>query len=315
MSVSLSIMVILLIILSLANNRNNMHSSPDQLKKEIASIIDRFPGTVGLYMHDMNTHQIIEINADEYFPMASTFKIPVLIQLYRDRDAGLLSLNEKITLTPDAKVLGSGLLKNFLPGASLTLNDLALMMITISDNTATDLIIDKITLKRINQMLETNKLDHLIIYGTTRQQIEEISKMTPEQQMNGPRHATTPRAMGHLFEKLIAGDLVSMKSTGEIRSILHQQLLNTRMPRNMTNLEQMNGNISAQKGIKIAHKTGTTLIATNDVGIIEMPNRREIILCIYTKKDPAKVATYQAEQVIGELTQSIVQNVAHYSDR
>lgn len=279
-----------------------------ELNQELMMISKSFPGTVGLYFHDLNTNQKIEINADERFPMASTFKIPVLIQLYQDRDAGLLSLDEKIALTKDNILMGHGLLKHFTPGTSLTLHDLALMMITISDNTATDIIMEKVKLARINQMLEAHHIKPMILHRTTRQLLDDFSKMTQEQKMADLRDTTTPRAMGQLFEKLLQGELTSKKSSADIQFILHQQLMNTRMPRNISNLTQIKDNISTQNGVKIAHKTGTTLVATNDVGFIEIPNHREMILCIYTKKDPAKVATYQAEQIIGDLTQRIVEN-------
>lgn len=293
-----------------ANTMNKTVLQSNQLQQELMAISQTFPGVVGLYLHDLNTNQEIELNADERFPMASTFKIPVLIQLYRDKDAGLLSLNEQITITEEIKIMGSGLLKHFSNGTSLTLHDLALLMITISDNTATDIIIDRVKLSRTNSTLENHHIGPMKLHRSTRQLLDDFSTMTIEEKMTNLRDTTTPRAMGKLFEHLLLGKLASKESTNEIKTLLHQQLLNTRMPRSISNLIQIKDSISTHNGVKIAHKTGTTLVATNDVGFIEIPNHREIILCIYTKKDPNKVATYQADQVIGDLTKHIIESLS-----
>ncbi len=269
----------------------------NQLTNELTAIANTFPGKVGLYLHDLKTNEIITINADKPFPMASTFKIPILVQLYRDKDNGLLSLTDTVTLK-ESDIAPYGLLQNFTLGTSLALKDIALMMVTVSDNTATDILVNKLTPKRINATLQELAIKPMAVNRTTKEMIK-ASEDNPDYDPLSPIfELTTPRAMGTLMEKIVQCHATSNESCKEIKHILSQQKINGRMPRKVRHLEDIN----------IGHKTGTTDWATNDVGYIEIPNRPEIVLCIYTLKNDKATPIHQAEEVIGELTEKVIQH-------
>ena len=102
--------------------------------------ITRIPGTVGFYAEDLTTGEQLSYNADETFFTASTFKVPLLVGLFREIESGNIELLERVKLNEDMKVAGSGVLKEMVSGIELTIHDLAMLMIIVSDNTATDII-------------------------------------------------------------------------------------------------------------------------------------------------------------------------------
>lgn len=270
----------------------------DTLEKDLHTIIQHFPGKVGLYFHDLKTNKTILINADDIFPMASTYKIPILVQFYRDKDAGILSLEDKIILRETNLSSSWGLIKSFSKDSTVTLKDIALMMIAISDNAATDIILEKVTPQRVTQTLESYDLKPMSVNRTTGEIIASIEKPTYDPKAD-KQDITSPRTMGQLLEKLVQDEIASKQSCQEMKQLLKQQLLNNRIPRKVSHLSH----------IKIGHKTGTTGWVTNDVGFIEIKDRPEIILCIYTLKNNKSIPTYLAEEVIGDLTARIVQGL------
>ncbi len=268
----------------------------NELTQKLQVMAETFPGKVGLYFHDLKSNHIITLNADDLFPMASTYKIPLLLQLYRDKDAGLLTLTEPIKISEEDFVPGFGLLRHFAPGTSLAIKDIALLMITISDNSATDIIIKKVTLKRVNDTLQALNIHPMEVKNTTRT-IIAASEKNPDYDPLLLSETTTPRAMGTLIEKIVKCEATSQQSYQDIKFILSQQMLNTRQPRKLVHL----------KDIKFFHKTGTTKWATNDVGFIQFAPQPELILCIYTLKNDPTIPTYLAEELITNLTEQIVE--------
>lgn len=271
----------------------------ENLTQELSAIANTYPGKVGLYLHDLKTNQKVTLNADDRFFMASTYKVPMLMQLYRDHDAGLLSIHDKITLTPEIITSGYGLLKSFSLGTTLSLKDIALLMITISDNIATQIILDIVTPKRINETLQKLGIESMQVDRSPRELLADLEKNRSVFYLD-QQDSTTPRAMGQLMEKLIKCELASEKSCHEIQAILNQQILNWRMARKMMPLKEM----------KIAHKTGTTNRIVNDVGFIQISNRPEMILCIFTYKEDESIPQYVAEEMIGDLTKKVIEAIA-----
>jgi beta-lactamase class A len=264
--------------------------------QEITQLITAFPGTVGLYLHDLKTGEKFTHNQNISFPMASTYKIPILIQLFRDFEAGLLSLEDKISLQ-DKQTAPYSLLNLFSANTHLALQDLALMMIATSDNTATDIILEKVGIERVNAMLQAFEITPMLISHNTREGIKVISqKQNALEVLADKRDATTPLAMGILLEKLLRSEVASSESCAHIRKILSYQIRNARMPRKT----------SGFKNLQIAHKTGTTRFVTNDVGYLKLGERPEIILCLYTVKENDSLPTHVAEELIGDLTAEII---------
>jgi len=295
-------MIFLLAHLSIAVAATQHQGKPmqDALSQKLNTLANTFPGKVGIYLHDLQSDEVITLNADELFPMASTFKVPYLVQLFRDHDAKVLSLNDTVTLQETDFRGGFGLLKHFAPGTRLTLKDLALMMITISDNMATDIIINKVKPERVNATLETWHIQPMQMQNTIQDLFVKLEKNPNYDPLDKSMELTSPRAMGLLMEKIARCQVASQESCDDIHFILNQQILNARMPRFTSDLPQ----------VKIAHKTGSTKWAINDVGFIQREKRPAIILCIYTLKKDPKTPSHQAEELIGKLTRQIIE---HYS--
>ncbi len=114
-----------------------------------------FPGFMGVSVKDLSTGDEHHIYGDERFLAASSIKVPILIELFRKAKAGAVDLDEGITVPDEVKVGGTGVLKEFGDGtATLSIGDLASLMVTVSDNTATNIIIDIVGFDDVNALLE-----------------------------------------------------------------------------------------------------------------------------------------------------------------
>src|SRR3954447_9979383 len=115
----------------------------DPLQARIEELAAQFAGTAGVAARNLATRAEVRVNDAVSFPTASMIKIVILFELVRQCAKGQAQLWERITLRDSDKTLGSGLLTVFDAGANLTLHDLAVMMMAISDNTATNILIDR----------------------------------------------------------------------------------------------------------------------------------------------------------------------------
>lgn len=122
----------------------------ESIKDQVAS----FSGKAGVAVKSLTAQAAFELNADEIFPTASMIKIPILVELFRQRDEGLFSLEARLTLKDSDKVGGSGILNNLGAGLQLNIEDLAVLMIALSDNTATNMIIDLLGIESINRTIK-----------------------------------------------------------------------------------------------------------------------------------------------------------------
>ncbi len=114
-------------------------------------------GVLGLALKDLKTGKTILINEREVFPQASSIKIAVLFEMFKQAEEGRLDLDEFLTVDETNKVAGSGRALSPRPAQSLTLSvrDTAVLMIVLSDNTATNLLIDKVGLEAVNRRMDT----------------------------------------------------------------------------------------------------------------------------------------------------------------
>src|SRR5258706_4354089 len=115
-----------------------------RLESNIARITKSVNAKWGIYMKCLETGEEIAINADDQMDTMSVIKIPLMVEAFRQIDAGKFSLTDRVALTDDAKRPGTGVIRSLDAGANLTIKDLLTLMIIVSDNTATDLIYDKV---------------------------------------------------------------------------------------------------------------------------------------------------------------------------
>jgi beta-lactamase class A len=130
-----------------------MSDSRREILRHLCELRDHFSGQLGIAARHLGTGEELAVNADESFPTASSIKIAVLIELYRQAQGGEISLGERWKLTSRDRTLGSGLLVDLDEGLEPTLRDLAVLMMAISDNTATNILIERLGKEKINAML------------------------------------------------------------------------------------------------------------------------------------------------------------------
>lgn len=263
-----------------------------RVQSRLGEISRAFPGKIGLYARNLDTGQELAINPDDRFPMASCYKIPIMVQVFRDAEAGKFKLEDRVEIRPDGKNPGSGLLKFTTPGLTPTIRDLVLFMITISDNFATDTLLDKVGAERVNATLGELGIKGLSVNRPTRELIRDWLAQPDERFLADPRDQSTPRAMSNLLAKIYDGTAASKDSCQQMITILRQQQFNGRIPRYLGETP-------------VAHKTGTIGFSTNDAGILYTGKKSHVVLSIFTLKKEVRISTNVAEEAIGQLALAI----------
>jgi beta-lactamase class A len=238
------------------------------LDDAIKAKIDGFHGHVSLYAKNLDSGAAYGLAAEEPVRTASTIKLPILIECFSEAAEGKLNLGEMITLPEDEKVSGSGILQDLTAGDRLPVRDLMTLMIVLSDNTATNLILNRIGGNAVNArmaqlgLVETRVMRKILGKGTVAGITEEGAK--PENQKWGLGR-TSPREMVGLLEKLYRGELVSKGASSDMLAILKKQRDHAGLARNV-------------KDITVANKSGALDALRSDVGII------------YSKRGPIAIA-------------------------
>lgn len=275
--------------------------SNSELESFIKGQVEKINGRVGIYIKHLESNQVISLRENEYFQLASVFKIPVLITLFKQVYDGKLSLDDRVILNERMKTYGSGLLTAMKPGLNLTIHDLALLMMALSDNTATDIIFQIIGQESImNYMKELGLKDTIIDYDTralildylgldpnNRLTIAELNhlpesvwtdKIRLERQRafeKSNHNTSTPREIAFLLEKCVKGEIINKEISKEILDIMKHhtgaELILRYLP--------MSTEI-ARKGGSLARYGENTVL--NDAGVVWLPdNAGTMIICIF----------------------------------
>ena len=240
-------------------------------------------GTVGLAVHDLVSGTTLAMAEGEVFPAASTFKVPLLYALLRLADAGEIDLAERVTVGAHQRVPGSGVLQDLDPGIAPTIRDLAVLMTVVSDNLATDLLLDLVGTDRLRAKLDRLGLAQTSIpFGcrgifchatgldpvdpaTTYEVLRDALRTTPLDPDSiayaaDERNVTsTPADMVSLLTIIERGDGLSPASRDTAIDILKRQKYNTIIP------------LHLPEGTEVAHKTGSLRGIRNDAGIVYAP--------------------------------------------
>jgi beta-lactamase class A len=185
----------------------------DKLRAELEALADEFDGVLGAAIVDLTDSSRVGVNDDLVFPQGSAIKIPILIELFRQAEQHPGLLQQRRAVTRAAQVGGSGVIQYFAEGSSnLSLEDLAVLMIVLSDNTATNILIDALGMDAVNRTL------HEMGFRQTKLQRKMIQ---PEASMRGEENLSTPAEAAELMTRLAHCELpVSRSSCERIRRIL-----------------------------------------------------------------------------------------------
>ncbi len=233
------------------------------LDQQIKAKISGFPGKVTLYAKNLQTGATYNLNGEEPTRTASTIKLAIMIEAFAEASEGKLKWTEPITDSADEKVSGSGILQDLSDGDVLPLRDLVMLMITLSDNTATNLILNRIGGNAVNARMEALGLkqtrvmrkilgDGKNLKPTPSGITEEGAK--PENKKWGIGRSC-PQEMVVLLERLYKGEVVSRQASEEMIGILKKQRDHGGIARDM-------------KDAVVANKAGALDAFRSDVGIV-----------------------------------------------
>lgn len=216
---------------------------------------------ISIYLKHLETDIPPLVINNEKIRSASMIKLFIMAETFRQEQDGLLNLDEIHTLTAANKVGGAGVLQGWAEGTRLTLRELIDLMITESDNTATNMVIDRVSERRVNDFIVSMGFQDTVL---------QRKMMDWEAIRQGKENYSSVRDIGVMLEKLYGGKCVGPEQDAAMIKILLRQTDNDKIPALLP------------EGIKIAHKTGELISAYHDGGII-YGKKQKYVLCIMTE--------------------------------
>ncbi|MFB2771535.1 serine hydrolase [Pelatocladus sp. BLCC-F211] len=231
-----------------------------QLNTQVKALMARYSYLQpGMFFLDLDTGNYLDLNGEKVFPAASTIKFPILVALFQEVDAGRVKLNETLVMRRDLMTGGSGILQYKRPGTKLSVLETATKMITISDNTATNMIIDRLGGKaRLNQRFQSWGLQNTVI----RNLLGDFKGT----------NTTSAKDLVRLSALLSNNQLLNDGSRSQALDIMRRVKNRSLLPAGLG------------KGAVIAHKTGTLGIILGDAGIIQTSTGKRYLAGIMVRR-------------------------------
>ncbi len=240
----------------------------DSLEARLAPLTKNYNGKVALAVKNLDSGESYYRNADEVMPTASLIKVAVLVELYQQAQEGKVKLTDRVTLRGADKVPGSGILTDhFSEGADFSLRDAARLMIAFSDNTATNLVLERIGIKSVNKCMEEwgypeTRINAKVFRGST-------TSVDPARTRRFGLGSTTAREMAGLLEQLQTSD--------RLRPFYKLAVLNHLSK----NADKDKFKRFLPDGAVVMHKDGSTNDTRTDAGLIHTP-AGIIAVCVLT---------------------------------
>jgi len=253
------------------------HSQPGQLplvradtaalRRKLDSIADAHHGIVGYSVIDLESGARISRRGDETFPTASLIKVSILVTVYDLVAKGQLSLDDPLTVLKIDQVPGSGVVQFLHNGTILTVHDAAWLMSTISDNTATNLLLDRIIIRRVWAKMDSLGLQHTRVHSKS---FLRNSSVAMDSSVKYGLGVTTPNEMAHLFELMARGKAVNPAADSAMLDILEHNTTDNMLQR-------------YAGGARAAHKDGETDEVRTECTLWYLRNR--VVACVMTKEN------------------------------
>jgi len=233
----------------------------------------------GVFLVDLDTGGYVDINAANALPAASTIKIPILVAFFQDVDAGKIRLDELLTMKQEMVAGGSGNFQYKPAGTQYPALEVATKMITISDNTATNMLITRLGgMEALNERFRS--------WGLTNTVIRNILPDLPG------TNTTSPKELGNIMTMVSQGNLVSMRSRDQILDIMRQTERDNLLPSGLG------------AGARVYHKTGDIGTMLADAGLIDTPTGKRYVVAVMVQRpnnDP------RAEKLISSISRAAYQ--------
>jgi beta-lactamase class A len=241
------------------------------LEDHLAPLAKAHKGKVAVAVKNLETGESYYLNADEPMPTASLIKVAVMVEAYLQADEGKIKLTDPVTLHDEDKVPGSGVLTDhFSDGATFALRDAVHLMIAFSDNTATNLVLDRVGVAAVNKRMEAWGFPNTKIYAKVFR--GSTTSVDPARTKRFGLGSTTAREMSGLFEELAAGD--------RLRPALKQAVLGHLKK----NQDKDKFTCMLPPDAVVAHKDGAVSDARTDAGVIYTPAGAAAI-CVLTAEN------------------------------
>jgi beta-lactamase class A len=218
-----------------------------------------FPGVLGFYAKNLTTGEEVGHRSDAVMPTASVIKVGIMAELYRQADGGEVDLNRRLKVTKDDFYGGTGVLKEFEPGVEPTVKDLCRMMIVVSDNVATGMIVRLLGKDRINRSFDEWGLSQTELVWNIRLG-EDIRKYA----------VSTPRDLGRLMELIATDGFLTAESTKAMRDHLSRQQHLEQIPRYLP-YGQFASEVGIEQPVSVMNKIGNYMGMRADAAIINAP--------------------------------------------
>jgi beta-lactamase class A len=296
----------------------------DRLRRHIENVVKRADGEVGVAVRHLESGQMLELNAGTAFPMASVFKLPVLVEVMAQVKEGKFSLDDEVDIEKPDQHLGSGILSSLtVPGIKLTVRNVVNLMMLLSDNSAADILLEKVGAENVNMRLKQYGIEGITVNrscqelimdrigmdyekykGKTPDEIVAAFQSIPERSAEDDRESirefsremkdhSTPAAMNALLAKIWKKEILDPESCDLIISI---------MLKCQTGQGRIKGELPP--GTAVAHKTGTIAGTVNDAGIIYLPDGQgHVALTVFSKNFSDE--TEDVEKIIAEVARLV----------
>lgn len=255
------------------------------MEKKIIERLENISGDVSFYYKNLITGEVIKYNEEKPMLAASLIKLTILVECFNQIKKGIISKDETFITKEDDKVPSCGALNYMRENLKVTLEDLYVLMIILSDNYATNMLIDKLGIDNINKTIKEMGLKNTIL---NRKMFDE------EKAKLGLENYISSEDIAYLLEKMYNKELIDEKSSEEMISILKNQRLNGKISFFLQNLKPK---------VQIAHKTGEDTNITHDVGIVFA--KEPFILCFCGNN--VNVAEY--ERLMQDITYDLYKDI------
>jgi beta-lactamase class A len=257
----------------------------DLLRRKLAAEIEKIAvshdGVMGVAIKDLTTGEEILINDQLTFPTGSSIKIPILIELHKQAAEGKYKLTDQRWVEKKDQIGGSGVIVNFGDHTSqLSLSDLATLMIALSDNTATNMLINQVGMANVNRTLDELGLKQIRL---RRKMIDQAASA------RGDENTATPREAMALMEKLYRGQVVSRRLSDDALKFLKIRK-SSPIPRLLP------------ADVEIANKPGGIEGVACDWAVVYVPNRPYAIAVMTNYNGPDGADEEAADEAIAKVS-------------
>jgi beta-lactamase class A len=276
---------------------------------KIAARVAAFRGEMGVAAFDPAGRRWITLNADARFPTASAIKTAVMVEVFHRIAAGSLRRDQLVTLEESDKVGGSGVLHSLRAGAQYSVADLQYLMIALSDNTATNMLLELVGARAVTERMEAYGLRETRLYRPSFR--GGRAEIHPEEEREFGLGSSTPREMARLMALIAEGRAVSREASEEMLALLRKQQSREMIPRLLPGAEAgvTVANKMGQDTEKLADGKGRRGAVRVDAAIVDTPKGRYVIAIFARRTDDTRWSVDNEAYVAGaEISRLVYQH-------